>query len=91
MSYNKSMTYKNNVKQEVIEIKRFSLRLTDEQNDILTRKANEAGKSINGYLISLINSDCGLDGASQSYEELKDIIREEAKEIKRKIENLKNY
>ena len=72
-------------------IKRYSLRLTDEQNEVLTKKANDAGMSINGYLISLINSDCGLDGATQSYEELKDIIREEAKEIKRSIQELRNY
>ena len=72
-------------------IKRYSLRLTDEQSEVLTKKADDAGMSINGYLVSLINSDCGLDGAAQSYEELKEIIREESKEIKRSIQDLRNY
>ena len=72
-------------------IKRYSLRLTDEQNEVLTKKADDAGMSINGYLINLINSDCGLDGATQSFEELKEIIKEESKEIQRKIENLRSY
>ena len=68
-------------------IKVFTVRITDEQHAALEKRAEELGVSNNAYIGRLIDSDTGIDKAEQSYEELKDMIRN----VERKIEKLRNY
>jgi hypothetical protein len=64
-----------------LDIKKFTLRLNDEQMELLERKSKEANMSKNAYLTSILDS--------QLAEEREDLILQELKEIKELLKESK--